>query len=123
MSDADCSVYVIGFDLDKSPSKVGIARCPERRMAGLQTAHYQKLILAGYWATPNREIARALEASFHDVESKLRLSGEWFDLSPKACMAILWIGLGVLLNVQCGFEPHEVDAVLAKSRNDFSVGA
>lgn len=117
---ADCSVYVIGFDLDKAPSKVGIAGDPGRRMASLQTAHHQRLVLAGFWETPDREIARALEASFHETQDKSRLSGEWFDLTPKQCMAILMIGLGVMLNVRCGMEPEDVDKMLVRSCTDYS---
>lgn len=117
-ADTDCSVYVIGFDLDKSPSKVGIAGDPVKRMANLQTAHHQRLVLAGSWATPEREIARELEKAFHDVMSEHRLSGEWFDLTPKACMACLTIALGTLLNIRCGMEPEEVNRILAQSRNE-----
>lgn len=119
----DCSVYVIGFDLDKGPSKVGIASDPEKRMATLQTAHFQRLVLAGSWTCPDREIARALEASFHATQSKSRLSGEWFDIAPKTSMAILMIGMGVMLNVRAGLAPHEVNEVLAASRNGHAQGA
>jgi hypothetical protein len=107
---ADCSVYVIGFDANKAPSKVGMARDPVGRMASLQTAHFQKLTLAGSWTCPNREIARALEVSFHQTQAESRLAG----------MVILMIGLGVMLNKCCGMEPAEVDAILAKSLNDHS---
>ena len=117
---ADCSVYVIGFDANKAPSKVGMARDPVGRMASLQTAHFQKLTLAGSWTCPNRGIARALEVSFHQTQAESRLAGEWFDLAPDAGMVILMIGLGVMLNKCCGMEPAEVDAILAKSLNDHS---
>ncbi len=115
MRNEECSVYVVGFDLDKAPSKVGIASDPIRRMASLQTAHFQRLVIAGWWKTPDREIARALEVAFHTTQSAKRLSGEWFDFSPRQCMFLLMVGLGTLLNVRCGFEPHEVDDLLAKS--------
>lgn len=114
---ADCSVYVIGFDLDKGPSKVGIARDPVRRMASLQTAHFQRLFLAGSRWLPSRELARALEVSFHETRSERRLSGEWFDIRPGECMAILMIGLGVMLNVRCRLEPWQVDYALKVSRS------
>lgn len=116
----DCSVYVIGFDLDKAPSKVGIATDPVRRMANLQTAHHQRLVIGGFWETPDREMARALEAAFHETQEDSRLSGEWFDLTPAQCMAILHIGLGVMLNVRVGMEPHEVDRMLYRSCTDYT---
>lgn len=113
---ADCSVYSIGFDLTKGPSKVGIASDPLKRMATLQTAHFQKLVCAGWWATPDREIARQLEIAFHATQAKFRLSGEWFDIPPNKCMAILMIGLGVMLNLRCGMDPDQVNEALATSR-------
>lgn len=113
LPNTECSVYVIGFDLDKAPSKVGIAVDPPKRLASLQTAHFQRLKLAGGWATPDRECARALEEAFHHTQRKARLSGEWFDLSPKQCMILLKIGYGVMLNVAAGLEPEEVDTILA----------
>lgn len=114
----DCSVYVIGFDANKAPSKVGIASDPAQRMAALQTGHFRKLILGGSWACPDRETARALEAAFHHTQSKSRLIGEWFAVSPVVAMTILTIGLGTMLNVTFGMEPAEVDEVLARARND-----
>jgi hypothetical protein len=89
-------------------------------MATLQTAHHQQLVLGGYWETPDREIARALEVAFHTTQAESRLAGEWFDLTPRQCMALLLIGLGVMLNVRCGMEPEEVDRTLLRSCNDFS---
>lgn len=77
-------------------------------------------LLGGFWATPDREIARELEAAFHETQSKFRLSGEWFDLSPKQSMVILMIGFGTLLNVGAGFEPTRVDEILAAARTDYS---
>lgn len=118
MADTDCSVYVIGFDVDKGPSKVGISSDPVRRMASLQTSHHQRLVLAGSWRLPDREAARNLECSFHAVQSASRLSGEWFDIPPNKCMAILMLGLGVMLNKHYGLEPALVDEVLAFSRVD-----
>lgn len=113
----DCHVYVIGFDLDKSPSKVGIASDPTKRIATLQTAHHQRLILAGSWRLPEREIARSLEAAFHATQKRDRLAGEWFDMTPEQCMCILHIGLGVMLNKVYLLEPDQVEEVLARSRN------
>lgn len=115
----ECFVYVIGFDPDKAPSKVGIANDPVKRMASLQTAHHQKLCLVGSWSTPCRDIARVLENSFHVVQAKDRLNGEWFNLSPKACMAILHIGLGVALDAHTDFTGPEIDEILKRSRHEY----
>lgn len=115
----ECSVYVIGFDLDKPPSKVGIAGNPMRRMASLQTAHFQRLVIAGSWVTPDRETAKDLESAFHRTQAPSRLSGEWFNLTPRQCMAVLKIGLGSMLNIVGGFEPHEVDTLLVESETRY----
>lgn len=114
----DCHVYVIGFGLDKSPSKVGIASNPTQRMATLQTAHHQRLLLAGSWRLPGRDMARALELSFHETQKHKHLSGEWFDYTPTQSMIILRVGLGVMLNVRAGLNPNQIEEVLAASRND-----
>lgn len=117
---SDCSVYVIGFDIGKGPSKVGISGDPLRRMASLQTSHHQRLVLAGWWKLPDREAARNLEASFHAVQKDKRLSGEWFDIPPNTCMVLLMLGLGVMLNHRYGLEPSLVNEVIAFSRNDYA---
>jgi hypothetical protein len=114
----DCHVYVIGFDIKKSPSKVGIASNPLKRMATLQTAHHQRLVLGGSWVLPERDMARALELSFHETQRRSRLAGEWFDLTPEQCMCILHIGLGVMLNVCGGMEPEHIEEVLAFARSE-----
>lgn len=117
---AECSVYVIGFDLDKAPSKVGIASDPLKRMASLQTAHYQKLVMAGWWNCPDRDMARYLERAFHEVQHRERLSGEWFDLSPKACMILLMFGLGAALDVHTDMSQQEIDEILKTARVEHS---
>ena len=68
-------------------------------------------------------MARNLESAFHAVQSAHRLSGEWFDIAPRACMAILMLGLGTMLNTRYGLEPDLVNEVLATSRNEYQGGA
>lgn len=114
----DCCVYVIGFDMDKGPSKVGISTDPVQRMASMQTSHHQRLVLAGWWKLPDREAARSLERAFHAVQSASRLSGEWFSIAPNKCMVILMLGLGTMLNKRYGLEPALIDEVIAFSRVD-----
>lgn len=112
----DCYVYVIGFDLKKSPSKVGIASNPVQRMSGLQTAHHQRLILGGSWRLPAREMARSLELAFHETQKCSRLSGEWFDLTPEQCMILLHFGFAAMLNVVGGLGQEQIEEVLEVTR-------
>lgn len=114
-----CYVYVIALDREKGPSKVGIASDPKKRLAGLQTAHHQKLHLVGHWETPDRSIARVIEDSFHQVMAADRLSGEWFDMPPKRCMALLLFALGTALNAHTNFTSDEINEIISMSRFDY----
>lgn len=79
-------VYVISaVDADGdfvAPVKVGISKDWGKRLKTLQTASHLELALVFAFATPNREIARGLEASFHEVLREHRAHGEWFNMHP-----------------------------------------
>lgn len=58
---------------DGGPIKIGVSEYPRRRMAGLQTDHYEQLILIG---TVSGGYAR--EAKLHERFKHLNIRGEWF---------------------------------------------
>jgi hypothetical protein len=64
------------------PVKIGITSNVVSRLAGVQTGQHQRLHALAAFNTPNREIARQMEASFHLEFASGRREGEWFDLAP-----------------------------------------
>jgi DNA-binding transcriptional regulator YdaS (Cro superfamily) len=60
----------------KGPIKLGSADAPAERLAALQTAHYEKLLLIRTWAGGFSE-----EKWLHHLFRSYRLVGEWFDIS------------------------------------------
>lgn len=68
-------VYFIGDG--SGPIKIGIARDPESRLAGLQTAHHSRLSILA-----TRKGGRATEARYHVRFAEHRLTGEWFKPAP-----------------------------------------
>ncbi len=81
-------VYVIAR-LDRrgravGPTKIGIAKDPERRLRTFQTANPLPLTL---YRTFRVARASALEADVHRRLGPLRLKGEWFALSPERAVS------------------------------------
>ena len=66
------SVYLIRAGVN-GPVKIGHARNPEKRIAGFQTAHYERLTLLRTWPGGQPE-----EAALHRAFSDFRITGEWF---------------------------------------------
>jgi hypothetical protein len=64
------------------PVKIGITANVRSRLASVQTGYPKPLEALAVFNTPNRDIARKWESSFHDRYAAKRLSGEWFDLDP-----------------------------------------
>lgn len=64
------------------PVKIGLTSNVASRLAGVQTGQHRRLHTLAAFNTPNREIARQMEASFHLEFSAGRLEGEWFNLDP-----------------------------------------
>lgn len=87
-------VYVIAHKGDdgsfSSPVKVGITRALEGRVSTLQTGNPKRLGLVFGFVAPTADIARALEASFHQIAKKKRLNGEWFDMPPRDALGLLY---------------------------------
>lgn len=64
------------------PVKIGITSNVASRLAGVQTGQHRKLHALAVFGTPNREIARRLESSFHEQLGSKRMEGEWFEMDP-----------------------------------------
>jgi len=62
------------------PTKVGIAKDPQRRLKTFQTANPRKLIL---YETFRVSRARALEGAVHRHLRPFRMTGEWFAIPPE----------------------------------------
>ena len=72
----DPFLYVIGAE-KKEPIKIGIAECPIRRLADLQTAHFHELFILA-----EGQIGGAYdEQQVHELFGEHRLRGEWFSRS------------------------------------------
>lgn len=65
-----------------APCKIGVSHHPNARLVSVQTGSHKKLEVVSAVAMPSRGLAEALERELHDHFGDLRLSGEWFDVSP-----------------------------------------
>lgn len=96
-----CFVYVISVSDDNGqplqPCKIGISDDPARRLKALQTSHYSKLILVCSFVVPTKEIARSLEAAFHQINAGKRLAGEWFDIPVQLAVFLMCANLRAAL--------------------------
>lgn len=59
------------------PIKIGIARDPAKRLAGLQTGHFERLQLRALTTGGAKQ-----ERAYHDRFAAHRLHGEWFSPHP-----------------------------------------
>lgn len=76
------AVYVVTFG-DEAMCKIGIAGTPSARLVSLQISHPEKLRFASLLWSPTSVVARKIEKHVHKLFGALRLSGEWFRVSPK----------------------------------------
>jgi hypothetical protein len=77
-----CSLYVIATVVDgvkNAPIKIGIARCPQTRLADFQTASPVELAIALDVVLWSREVASDIERGCHAIAKKVgvHLRGEW----------------------------------------------
>jgi len=103
-----CCVYVIGPD-KKWPMKIGISTYPAKRLAAMQTALWDPLVVHKLFFASDvasaREVERATHQSLH--ENDKGLLGEWFDLRPDEAsdaveFAALAIGVEISKEPPCG---------------------
>lgn len=71
------------------PVKVGYSMSPNKRLKSLQTGNPKPLTLVFSFVTPTLGHAKDAEDTFHTVCKGHRLSGEWFDLTPKIALSTL----------------------------------
>lgn len=96
----DHYLYVIGTIRDgklSAPCKVGITGNWASRLKAVQTGSAYKVGYAWVFNMPGRDMARELERSFHIVQKKHALSGEWFDLSPWVAAHMMCLNIGAAL--------------------------
>lgn len=64
------------------PVKIGITDNVRTRLASVQTGSHVRLEALAVFNTPNRDIARRMEGSLHQLYAEHRLEGEWFSIDP-----------------------------------------
>lgn len=74
-------LYVIGTN-DTSPVKIGFSKKPERRLKQLQTSCAEPLVLY-HKEELLAEAIREYERVIHRELGHLKMTGEWFKLSPQ----------------------------------------
>lgn len=69
-------------------SKIGVSTNPDARLAQLRTASAFPIDFA-YIGAPNCDAAKAyeIEAAAHEMLSRQRCNGEWFDVAPEMAVA------------------------------------
>lgn len=92
----ECFIYVMARRADDgwcAPVKVGISTNPEARLATINTSSpfrveiYRQCRIASRWG------AESIERTFHAINEKERLNGEWFQMEPDAAVLCLLHGL------------------------------
>lgn len=95
------------------PVKVGMASDPDKRLRNLQTASPFKIEQVFCFGCPNKDIARELERSFHEVQSEHRLHGEWFDLEPIVAVHLVCLAYRAMLETTAPPDVHDAALDLA----------
>lgn len=74
-------VYVITIAARHSPCKVGIAYQPKRRLAFLQTSHFDELVIRASYPFPAKGTAHMVESCVRAQFADKRIRGEWYRTS------------------------------------------
>jgi Meiotically up-regulated gene 113 len=80
-------IYVMAYDCNSAPSKIGISRNVNQRLAELNAASPKQIILC--WHEPILGKATELEKRCHRSLKKQRLNGEWFEVTPEEAIEII----------------------------------
>lgn len=83
------NVYVVCYDGNKSPIKVGIAKNVNMRLGQLQTSSPYKLFVFKSFMYTKNGLAHMIEQEFHSQMAEKRLLGEWFDIPPEEAVDII----------------------------------
>lgn len=73
-------IYVIGPEIGSQ--KIGFSSDVERRLKALQTGHPEKLFIH-HKVSVEKARVRLLERIIHKENRHIRLTGEWFNFTPK----------------------------------------
>lgn len=103
-------VYVIQAGTT-GPVKVGIAERPTTRMTGLQTGHYEQLMLVHTTALQSREEAEQVEATAHATLAALtdKARGEWFWVTPAQAIEAIAQATQTLTTVSLPRKKERID--------------
>ncbi len=71
------------------PVKIGISKDVNARLSTIRTSCPYPIDLAYVFECQNRDIARNIEQSFHQVQSDKRTHGEWFGFEPVEAIHLL----------------------------------
>lgn len=85
-----CGVYLVAPE-SGTPVKIGISETAVKRLAQLQTSHWQRLVIWDYWICENRHAAQKVEKKAHTLLQDLNkhLLGEWFDMRGEAVSRVV----------------------------------
>ena len=109
-------VYVFAHQSEDGltgPVKVGISKNVNARLATIQTSCPQPIELAYVFECPDRDIARAIELSFHEVQKDKRTHGEWFRFEPLEAIHLLCLAFRAALEHHMGDDPELVETCLS----------
>jgi hypothetical protein len=82
-------IYVIGSCSLLGPFKIGISQRPWWRIRDLQVGNPERLQIAFMMPLLDRQDALFYESSFHRIQARNRLEGEWFLLTFNEVMQTL----------------------------------
>jgi hypothetical protein len=98
------NVYIIHRKTTETPIKIGISGDVKSRLAGLQTASPEELIIRYILTCKNQESAYKVERLLHKKYADRRLSGEWFDINPQVVINDIELAMAVADNITSGRE-------------------
>lgn len=116
--DDTCYIYLVAHKTPSGiagPVKVGITTNLDARIAQIQTGNPRPVVVAVYFAAPNRDIASVFERAFHVVKSDHRMTGEWFDMEPIEALYALVANIKSGLSHFLGNEPELLAQSLEQS--------
>ena len=115
---SDVYVYVIAHEESGGavgPVKVGIGANPENRRRSLQTGNPKPIVLFAQFKAPTRKFAAYLESKFHEFFAGERLTGEWFNLTPRYAAINVVVNYYVALTISGLVTPEEASIVMKQS--------
>jgi hypothetical protein len=66
-----------------APVKIGISEDPVRRIATIQSSHFDELVFHRFWWLPGIAVATRIESGFKNGFADYNIRGEWFNMSPE----------------------------------------